>query len=293
MRIANIATDKGPRLCVKGKNGYTDIAEALNATERVDIKSLFTNAKLLAAAGELGTEEGTVYPERSFLAIVTEPTKILCLGLNYKAHAKQMGKKAALFWPEIFLRHQKTIVGPHEDLIKPYLSRQFQFEGELGIVIGKGGRFIKENEAADAIAGFVAINDATAREWQLATSQWTCGKNFDATFPVSSEMLTADETDPMNLSIRTTVNGNTVQDSNTSEMILNVRRAVEFLSGICRLNPGDIIATGTPAILPGPSEDLLYLKDGDSVGVVIQDVGEITHKVREEAPAPGGWPWIP
>jgi 2-keto-4-pentenoate hydratase/2-oxohepta-3-ene-1,7-dioic acid hydratase in catechol pathway len=293
MRLANIETKNGLRLCVKSKAGYTDISDALGTGVPLGIKALFADERLLATAAELSEEEGTEYPKKAFKAIVTQPGRILCLGLNYRAHAAQMGKDAALNWPEIFLRHSGTIIGPHEDLIKPHFSRRFQFEGELGMVIGKEGRFIREKEARNHVAGFVALNDATEREWQRASTQWTCGKNFDATFALGSEMLTPDEIDPMNLRLRTTLNNTVVQESNTSEMIMNVWRAVEFLSGITSLHPGDIIATGTPAILGDASGEAVFLQNGDKVSVSIQDIGELTNNVREEPAGPTEWPWIP
>ncbi len=293
MRLANIYIDGITKLCVKAKSGYVDIATALSNPSLSELGAFLASGKdTQARAAELADEQGTPYAQSDFAPLVGSRSRILCIGLNYSAHAFQWGNREAPKWPEVFIRHLNTVVGPYANLIKPALSDKFNFEGELGLVLGKGGRFIKASKAAESVAGLTVINDATARDWQRASSQWTCGKNFDSTFPIGPELVTLDEVDPTNLSITTTLNGQIVQSANTSAMIHNVWEIVEFLSGICTLLPGDIIATGTPAYT-FEDESLSFLKDGDVVSVEIENIGKIINKVRQGENPGDNWPWIP
>ena len=138
------------------------------------------------------------------------------------------------------------MLGPYADLVKPALTSRFDYEAELGIVIGAGGRYIRAEKALDAIAGFVVLNDASCRDWQRAASQWTAGKNFEGSMPIGPEVVTTDEVDVSDLAISSTLNGTVMQSARTSQMLVNVPSAVEFFSSFTRLAPGDVIATGTP-----------------------------------------------
>jgi len=294
MRLANININGSPRLCVKGQNGYLDIASVLQNELFSDLRSFLEAGKgALEAAKQLETLRGQKYDRAAFAPVITDPGRILCLGLNYQDHALQSGRPSKPPWPEVFMRNKNTITAPFGELVKPSVTDQFDFEGELGIIIGEGGRFIKAAEAPDKVAGFVVINDATARDWQKAASQWTCGKNFDATFPLGPELVTLDEMDPTNLTLKTSVNGTTFQSANTGEMIFNVWEIVEFLSGICRLAPGDVIATGTPGNVGMALNPPLFLNNGDIVSVEIENLGTITNMVSDGEKPAEPWPWKP
>ena len=179
-----------------------------------------------------GARRGT-----SSRACVPAPRRVLCLGVNYVAHAIEGGREPTK-WPEIFVRGADSLAGPYADLLKPGLTSRFDYEGELGIVIGKGGRYIPAENALDAIAGYFVVMDGTARDWQRAATQWTPGKNFDGSMPIGPEVVTTDEIDVSDLQLTTTLNGEVMQSASTALMIFDVPRTIEFLSSFTTLRPG-------------------------------------------------------
>jgi 2-keto-4-pentenoate hydratase/2-oxohepta-3-ene-1,7-dioic acid hydratase in catechol pathway len=196
-------------------------------------------------------------------------------------------------WPEAFVRGRDSVLGPYADLVKPALTERFDFEGELGIVIGAGGRYIPASKALDAIAGFVVLNDASAREWQRAGTQWTAGKNFEGSMPIGPEVVTTDEADVTDVALTTTLNGTVMQSARTSQMIVDVPSAIEFFSSFTRLMPGDVIATGTPGGVGFARQPPVWLLPGDVIEVSIEGVGTIRNRVVAEHGAPTDWRWRP
>jgi 2-keto-4-pentenoate hydratase/2-oxohepta-3-ene-1,7-dioic acid hydratase in catechol pathway len=191
------------------------------------------------------------------------------------------------------MRSASSVLAPYADLARPALSSGFDYEGELAIVIGSGGRYIPREKAMDAIAGFTVLNDGSAREWQRAATQWTPGKNFDASMPIGPEVVTADEVSVDDLAITTTLNGAVMQSARTSQMIVDVARCIEFFSSFTKLLPGDVIATGTPGGVGFARTPPVWLTPGDVIEVTVEGVGTIRNKVVEDEPAPAGWPWLP
>ena len=181
--------------------------------------------------------EGSAIEESALGPAVPAPRRILCLGVNYADHAAEGGRPPTT-WPEVFVRGGDSVAAPYGDLVKPALSERFDYEGELGVVIGRGGRYIPADEATAAIAGFVVCIDGTAREWQRAASQWTAGKNFDGTMPIGPELVTPDEADVSDTQLTTTLNGEVMQSARTSQMIFDIPRTIEFLSSFTTLRPG-------------------------------------------------------
>jgi 2-keto-4-pentenoate hydratase/2-oxohepta-3-ene-1,7-dioic acid hydratase in catechol pathway len=216
----------------------------------------------------------------------------LCLGLNYTEHALE-GGRAVPTWPDTFVRGQQSVLGPYADLVKPALTEKFDYEGELGIVIGAGGRYIPAGKAIDAIAGFTVLNDASARDWQRAGSQWTPGKNFDGSMPIGPEVVTPDEVDVADVALTTTLNGQVMQQARTSQMLVDVPSAVEFFSSFTTLRPGDVIATGTPGGVGFARKPPVWLQPGDVIEVSIEGVGAIRNRVVAEAGSHSGWRWRP
>ena len=223
---------------------------------------------------------------------VPEPPRVLCLGVNYTEHAIEGGRQVPT-WPEAFVRGSASVACPYEDLIRPALSACFDYEGELGVVVGRGGRYIKASNAMAAIAGFVVLNDATAREWQRAATQWTAGKNFDGTMPVGPELVTPDEADISDARLTTTLNGQVMQSARTSQMITDVPTAIEFFSSFTTLRPGDVLATGTPGGVGFARKPPVWLQPGDLIEVTVEGVGTIRNRVVAEATDLSGWPWRP
>jgi acylpyruvate hydrolase len=293
MRLATISTSRGLRLQVKGRTGYIDVADAAGDPRLASLGSL------LAAGPEgmdivrgLQEQDGPEYEPADFGPAVPAPPRILCLGLNYREHALEGGRQVPT-WPDAFVRGADSVLGPYADLVKPALTDRFDYEGELGVVIGAGGRYIPASKALDAIAGYVVLNDASARDWQRAGSQWTAGKNFEGSMPVGPELVTPDEADVADAALTTTLNGRVMQSARTSQMIVDIASAIEFFSSFTRLAPGDLIATGTPGGVGFARQPPVWLQPGDVIEVAIDGVGTIRNHVVAEGGDHGGWRWRP
>ena len=185
------------------------------------------------------------------------------------------------------------MLGPYADLVKPALTGSFDYEGELGVVIGTGGRYIPAGKALDAIAGFTVLNDASARDWQRAGTQWTPGKNFDGSMPIGPEVVTPDEADVTDVALTTVLNGQVMQHARTSQMLVDVPSAVEFFSSFTTLRPGDVIATGTPGGVGFARKPPVWLQPGDVIEITIEGVGTIRNRVVAESGDRSGWRWRP
>ena len=294
MRLATLMTTSGPRLHVRAHGGgYVDIAEA-TGEGRLAAFGAFVAAgpAAMEAARGLQDHDGREYPQSDFGPAVPAPERILCLGLNYTEHALE-GGRAVPTWPDTFVRGQQTVLGPYADLVKPALTSSFDYEGELGIVIGAGGRYIPAGKAFDAIAGFTVLNDASARDWQRAGSQWTPGKNFDGSMPIGPEVVTPDEVDITDVALTTVLNGQVMQSARTSQMLVDVPSAVEFFSSFTTLRPGDVIATGTPGGVGFARKPPVWLQPGDVIEITIEGVGTIRNRVVAESGDRSEWRWQP
>ena len=202
----------------------------------------------------------------------TEPSKIVCIGLNYKDHAKELNLELPES-PVIFIKPSTTINKTNSNIIYPKVSSQVDYEGELAVVIGKETKQVSVEEADDYIFGYTIINDVTARDFTLGDGQWTRGKSCDGFAPIGPFIET--DLDPLNQRIITKVNGETRQDSNTNQMIFSPQEILSYISQTMTLNPGDIIATGTP---PGVGE----MKANSTVEVEIEDIGTLRNYLIEE-----------
>jgi 2-keto-4-pentenoate hydratase/2-oxohepta-3-ene-1,7-dioic acid hydratase in catechol pathway len=210
--------------------------------------------------------------------------KIICVGLNYALHAKEGGHPIPTY-PSFFLRVPTSLTAPGAPVIRPKVSIQLDYECELAIVIGKGGRHIPEADALDHVFGYTLFNDVSVRDFQRKTTQWTPGKNFDSTGPLGPWIVTADELPPgaSGLRIQTRVNGEVMQDSNTSDMIFSTASIVATLSEFMTLEPGDIIATGTPSGVAHARTPPAWMKAGDRVEVELEGMGVLSNPIVDEA----------
>ncbi len=294
MRLATLVTARGLRLHVRARTGYVDIADAAGDPRLASLGFLLqAGPAATEAVRALQDGTGTEFEPGDFGPAVPEPGRILCLGLNYRDHALEGGREVPT-WPDAFVRGADSVLGPYADLVKPALTDRFDYEGELGIVIGSGGgRYIPAAKAADAIAGYVVLNDASARDWQRAGTQWTAGKNFDGSMPVGPELVTPDEVDIADAALTTTLNDQVVQSAKTSQMIIDVLSAVEFFSSFTTLSPGDIIATGTPGGVGFARKPPVWLQPGDLIEVTVEGVGTIRNRVVAENADLSGWRWLP
>jgi acylpyruvate hydrolase len=293
VRLATIATAQGPRLHVRGRSGYVDAADGTGDPRMSALQYvLATGAPAMDAIRALESQDGREVAPADFAAAVPAPPRILCLGLNYSEHALE-GGRAVPTWPDAFVRGSDSVLGPYADLVKPALTDRFDYEAELGIVIGAGGRYIRAGDALAAIAGFVVLNDASCRDWQRAATQWTAGKNFVGTMPIGPEVVTTDEVDVSDLAISSTLNGTVMQSARTSQMLVSVPAAVEFFSSFTRLAPGDVIATGTPGGVGFARTPPVWMAPGDVIEVTVEKLGSIRNHVVAEKGAPADWPWRP
>jgi 2-keto-4-pentenoate hydratase/2-oxohepta-3-ene-1,7-dioic acid hydratase in catechol pathway len=217
---------------------------------------------------------------------ITDPGKIICLGLNYADHAAEGGHPLPTY-PSLFLRGRTSLIAANAPMIRPACSERLDFEAELMLVVGRGGRHIREAEALDAVFGYTLFNDGSVRDYQRKTSQWTAGKNFDGTGAMGPWIVTADEIAPgaAGLGIRCKLNGQIMQSSNTNNMIFNVRRTLALVSEVMTLEPGDLIALGTPEGVGNARTPPVYMKPGDVVAVEVDSIGRLENPVIAEVAA--------
>ncbi|MGH2893206.1 MAG: fumarylacetoacetate hydrolase family protein, partial [Solirubrobacteraceae bacterium] len=209
MRLATVITDEGLRLHVRGPDGYVDVGHATGDTRLSELNAVLAGGpeamEIVRGVGDQAGQAGRALSEADYGPAVPSPRRILCLGVNYLEHALEGGRPPTK-WPETFVRGADSVAAPYGELVKPALTERFDYEGELGLVIGAGGRYIRAEDALSAIAGYVILNDGSAREWQRAASQWTPGKNFDGTMPIGPEVVTTDELDASAIKLTTTLN---------------------------------------------------------------------------------------
>jgi 2-keto-4-pentenoate hydratase/2-oxohepta-3-ene-1,7-dioic acid hydratase in catechol pathway len=208
-------------------------------------------------------------------APIPKPTKIICVGLNYRDHAIE-SKMEIPSRPTIFSKYNNTVIGPGDNIVIPNNTQKPDYEAEFAFVIGKGGRHIKGADWPEHVFGYMNLNDVSARDVQLAVSQWVMGKTFDTFAPMGPYLVTADEIeDPHNLNISLTLNGETVQNSNTKELIFKIPELIEFLSSIMTLEAGDIVSTGTPSGVGMAWNPPKWLKPGDETVVTVEGLGSL------------------
>jgi 2-keto-4-pentenoate hydratase/2-oxohepta-3-ene-1,7-dioic acid hydratase in catechol pathway len=217
------------------------------------------------------------------LAPIPRPPKFICVGLNYRDHAAE-AKMEIPSVPTIFSKFSNTVTGPGAPILLPKNSVKPDYEAEFAFIIGTGGRHISASDWRQHVYGYFCVNDVSARDFQLATSQWLMGKTFDTFAPCGPWLTTADEIeDPHALDIRLTINGEVLQNSNTSHLIFQIPQLIEYLSSVFTLEPGDVISTGTPAGVGFSYKPPRWLRPGDQVTVSIQGLGELSNPVVAES----------
>jgi 2-keto-4-pentenoate hydratase/2-oxohepta-3-ene-1,7-dioic acid hydratase in catechol pathway len=217
--------------------------------------------------------------EVRLLSPVPDPRKVLCIGLNYKDHVAETGR-ALPQYPDVFVKFASTLIGPRDEIGGADVSDNLDFEGEVAVVIGRTAHRVSEADALSHVAGLAPLNDITARDLQYRGTQWTAGKAVDGSTPWGPAIVTLDEIgDPQTLEIATRVNGVEVQHSNTSHQIFTIAKIVSYLSGFLALEPGDVIATGTPQGIGAKRVPPVWLAPGDVVEVDIDRVGLLRNRV--------------
>jgi 2-keto-4-pentenoate hydratase/2-oxohepta-3-ene-1,7-dioic acid hydratase in catechol pathway len=251
-------------------------------------KSRYRTLRDALAAGALGELKAAIagttadhkLTQVTFLPVIPNPEKILCVGINYRDHAAETGRDT-MSNPQIFLRLVNTLVGHEGEMIRPKVSTNFDFEGELTAIIGKGGRHIRESDALSHVAGYTCFVDGSVRDWQKHSV--TAGKNFIGTGPLGPWMVTADEIpDPTRLTLMTRLNGQEMQRSGTDMLIYSVARIISYVSDVTPLEPGDLIATGTPAGVGHRRTPPVWMTAGDVLEVEITGIGTLRSRIVDE-----------
>jgi 2-keto-4-pentenoate hydratase/2-oxohepta-3-ene-1,7-dioic acid hydratase in catechol pathway len=216
--------------------------------------------------------------------------KLLCVGINYVPHMKEMGRERPEY-PVVFVRFADSIVGHGQPMIRPSDSVQFDYEGELAVVIGRRARRVSRAAALDHVAGYACFNDGSVRDYQRHSQQFTPGKNFHASGSFGPWLVTADEVpDPRKLRLTTRLNGEVVQDESVGELCFDVAQLIEYCSKWAELDPGDVIVTGTPGGVGAGRKPPLWMKAGDTVEVEISKLGVLRNPIADETPVPGSKP---
>jgi 2-keto-4-pentenoate hydratase/2-oxohepta-3-ene-1,7-dioic acid hydratase in catechol pathway len=284
MRLATFTHRGSTRLGVVDGDGVVDLAAAAPALPRDMIAFLAAGPPALDAARAASARVGTRLPlaEVRLEAPVPRPGKFLAIGLNYADHVAESGMEKPLV-PVFFNKQSTCVVGPSAPVHLPRASALLDYEGELGFVIGRRCRHVPRERAAEVIAGYVVVDDVSVRDWQLRTPTMTMGKSFDTHGPMGPWLVTPDEVgDPHALGLRTWVNGELRQESNTRQLIFDCFAQVEHLSTAFTLEPGDVVTTGTPAGVGGAMKPPRFLVAGDVVRIEIERVGRIENRVIAE-----------
>lgn len=240
-------------------------------------------AAVAAAAAGLPDRAWRPLSAMRFRLPVERPGKVMCLGLNYVDHAKEGGYQVPDY-PAFFMRCATSLIPAGAPMIRPHVSEKLDFEAELMVIVGRGGRYLTEAEALDHVFGYTCFNDGSVRDFQRKSAQWTPGKNFDATGAVGPVVVTADELAPgaVDLAIACRLSGRTVQSANTSDMIVSVAKAIMLLSEFTTLEPGDLIAMGTPQGVGHARQPPLWMRPGDTVEIDIETIGVLSNTIADE-----------
>lgn len=256
----------------------------------VDCSSLFPTLRSALEANGIDKVKGfaagraadATLAEITYLPVVPDPGKIICVGLNYQDHVKET-KRDNTENPALFVRFAESQVGHNQPIILPPESTHLDYECEIAVIIGKAGRRISEKDSWSHIAGYAPYNDGSVRDWQRHTIQWTAGKNFSKTGGFGPWMVTRDEiADDAELSIETRLNGTVMQHSTTKHMIFSIPVLIKYISTFISLQPGDVIVTGTPGGVGARREPPVWMKAGDKVEIELSQVGVLVNTIAKE-----------
>ena len=264
---------------VATQDGVFDLGRRIGSV-LPDLKS-FLAAKGLGPLNGVPEAKSTDYktPEFTYLPVIPNPAKILCVGLNYNEHRMETGRPESAY-PAIFTRFSDTLVGHQEAITLPPNSSDLDYEGELVVVIGKACFRVEEKDALDFVGGYSVFNDATVRDWQRHTHQFTPGKNFPGTGAFGPALLMPEEAGALeDKTIETKLNGKLMQSAKLGDMIFSVPKVIAYLSGFTKLAPGDVIATGTPGGVGFKRNPQVWMKPGDRVDVTVEGIGTLTNSI--------------
>ena len=275
---------------VQGRSSYGVVEgdqiidlESLKPTLGSDLKQAIGQNRLNElSAARLASLPRIPLAEVTFLPVIPNPGKVLCIGINYATHVRETGREMPTY-PMIFTRFADSQTAHLQPIIRPTASHKLDFEGELAVVIGKAARHVKHADALDYVAGYACYNDGSVRDWQKHTIQFVPGKNFPNTGGFGPWLVTGDEIgDPQDLELTTRLNGQVMQHTRTSDMIFDVRQLIEYCSTFTELAPGDVIVTGTTGGVGAFREPPVWMKPGDQVEVEIAGIGTLRNSIVDE-----------
>jgi acylpyruvate hydrolase len=285
MRFAAFSSGGQDGLAVAGANGQFHglLTKDAGYPGPLDVLIRKGRSALDAAAAVLEKGPAIDLGQVTLLPPLSAPGKIICVGLNYIDHSIESGFTPPDY-PTIFTRFTSSLIGAGAPIIRPRVSTQLDYEGEMVAIIGAGGRHIAEKDALDHVIGYSIFNDASVRDYQKKSPQWTIGKNFDSTGAFGPYLVTADELSPgaKGLHIQTRLNGIVVQDASTGDMVFSIARLISILSEAITLSSGDIIVSGTPAGVGMARKPPLFMKHGDVCEVEIEGIGILRNKIEDE-----------
>jgi 2-keto-4-pentenoate hydratase/2-oxohepta-3-ene-1,7-dioic acid hydratase in catechol pathway len=285
MRLTTILTELGPRAAGLRSDGYVDL-HAADAQLPCSLKELLAMGHAGRQRAEQAIRDGQPLPADrvQLLAPVLMPEKVICIGLNYADHAAESGQ-AIPEEPVVFNKFPTTLAGPGQPIRLPSVSCEVDYEAELVVVIGREGKGIPEAEALDYVGGYTCGHDVSARDWQLRKpgGQWLLGKTFDTFAPIGPHLVTTDEIpNPGQLKISLRLNGQTMQDSSTQQLIFSIPTLISYISQVATLKPGDLIFTGTPPGVGAARKPPVFMQPGDKVEVEIEGIGVLENPVIAE-----------
>ena len=281
MRLATFKTAQGTSYGIVTAKGIVDLKRYIG-NRFADLKSLIGGNAFAEAAKHAGETPDYQDSDITWLPVIPNPERILCVGLNYQDHVVETGRDNTE-QPAIFIRLPESQVGHKQPILRPRESKNLDFEAEIAVIIGKGGRRISQQSSWSHIAGYSCYNDGSVRDWQRHTIQWTAGKNFAKTGGFGPWMVTADEIPPgtkMTLSCR--LNGQQMQHANTEQMIFKIPKIIEYVSSWTTLAPGDVLVTGTPGGVGARRNPPVWMKPGDKVQVEIDKVGILENSIADD-----------
>ncbi len=282
MRIASFEVADRQSYGIVDGDRIHEASEALRTKYR-DLRDVLA-AGAVAAVAE-GTGEAFGFGDVRFLPVIPDPDKILCVGVNYRPHIEEMGREVPEY-PLVFVRFPGSVVGHGQPMLRPGVSDQYDFEGELAVIIGKPCRAAHRGNAMEFIAGYSCFMDGSVRDWQRHTPQFTAGKNFERSGAFGPWLVTADEiADIRSVELATRVSGELMQHASVADLVFDIPALIEYCSTFARLVPGDVIATGTPGGVGAARTPPRWLQAGDSVEVDLGAIGTLANPVIDEQDA--------
>ena len=280
MRLASFTIDGNPKYGIVADNGVIDLTRHVGERYR-DLKAIIADDAIDRVAPYSESGPHYDFSEVTWLPVIPNPGKIVCIGVNYEDHRAETANDEVSY-PAVFLRTTESQTGHGSAIVRPFESHTLDYEAEIALIIGKDGRRVQRHQAWDYIAGYSCYNDGSVREFQCHTTQYTAGKNFPSTGAFGPWMVTTDEIPPDTvLTLSCHLNGELMQKATTDQMIFGIPAIIEYVSTVTRLNPGDVIVTGTPGGVGARRTPPVWMKPGDSVMVNVDRIGVLENTIAD------------